>query len=62
MIQSRNSTQGKDKPTDQAKGRGVARTSSSRSWTPTPTSWEAGLNPQRACLQEVGPLSPHRCC
>lgn len=60
MIQSRNSTQEKDELTDRAKGRGVARTSANR--TPTPTSREAGLNPQRACLQEVGPQSPHCCC
>ena len=57
MIQSRNSTQ-EDELTDRAKGRGVARTSTNR--TPTPTSREAGLNPQRACLQEVGPWS--LCC
>lgn len=36
MIQSRNSTQGKDKPTDQAKGCGVARISSSRELDPRP--------------------------
>ena len=36
MIQSRNSTQGKDEPSDQAEGCGVARTSSSRELGPCP--------------------------